>query len=127
MKEYKSNTTKQKAVVFVDAENVSSKEFDSRYKKIIKRFAKNHGMNYDDIEIRAYVVEGGPSSGSWKSDGVDMKRIPGMPAKDKSDKQIVKELLDQADRKKVCMVVTHDKKMQSKVKDELNGVYIFDE
>ena len=127
MKEYKSNNPKQKAVVFVDAENVSSKEFDSRYKMKIKRFVKNRGMNFKDIEFRAYAVDGGPTSGSWKSEGVDIKRIPGKPAKDKSDKQIVKELLDQANRKKVCMVVTHDKKMQSKVKAELNGVYIFDE
>ena len=121
------NSRKKKAIVFVDAENISSKEFDSKYKKKIKKFAKNRGMVFEDIEIRAYAVDGGPTSGSWKSDGVDVKKIPGKPAKDKSHKQIAKELNDQKKKKKVCMLVTHDKKLQSKVNKELDGVYIFDE
>jgi hypothetical protein len=119
--------TRKKAVVFVDAENISSKEFDAKYKKKIKKFAKNRGMAFEDIEIRAYAVEEGPTSNSWESDGVDVKRIPGKPAKNKSDNQIAKELNDQAGKERVCMLVTHDKKLQSKVNKQLDGVYIFDE
>ena len=117
------DTRKKKAIVFVDAENVPAKEFDSIYKKKIKKFAKNRGMDFENIEFRAYAVDGCPTSGSWKSEGVDIKKIPGSPAKDKSDKQIVKELNDQAGRETVCMLVTHDKRLQSKVN---NGTYIFD-
>ena len=125
--EYKTSTRKKKAVVFVDAENISSKEFETKYKKKIKKFAKNRGMVFEDIEIRAYAVDGGPTSDSWESDGVDMKKIPGNPAKNKSDNQIAKELNDQAGKDRVCMLVTHDKKLQSKVNKALDGVYIFDE
>ena len=125
--EYKSNTQKLKAIVFVDAENISSKEFDSKYKRKIKKFAKNHGMIFEDIEIRAYVVAGGPTGNSWGSEGVNVKKIPGDPAKNKADNQIFKELNDQADKERVCMLVTHDKKLQSKVNRALDGVHIFDE
>ena len=123
MAEEELDTRKKKAIVFVDAENVSSREFDSIYKKKIKKFAKNRGMVFENIEFRAYAVDGCPTSGSWKSEGVDMKKIPGNPAKDKSDRQIAKELNDQEGRGTVCMLVTHDKKLQSKVN---NGTFIFD-
>ena len=115
-----------KTKVFIDAENVSSSEFDSKYKKKIRRFAKNHGISADNIEFRAYAVDGGPTSNNWASDGVNMKRIPGNPAKDKADKVIAKELNDQVGKNSTCLLVTHDKGLQSRVNNALDGVYIFD-
>lgn len=117
---------KKNTMVFIDAENISPKEFSSTYKKKIRKFAKNRGIATKDIEYRAYAVEGGHAS-NWKSEEANIKKIPGKPAKDKADNQIAKELNDQAGKEKVCMLVTHDKKLQSKVNKALDGVYIFDE
>ena len=116
-----------KTIVFIDAENVSANDYDEKYKKKIKKFAKNHNLNLDDIEFRAYAVDGGPTRRTWKSDGVVMKSIPGDPAKNKADNQIAKELNDQADKGNVCLLLTHDKKLQKKINESLDGVYVFDE
>ncbi len=116
-----------KTKVFIDAENVSVSDFENKYKKKIKKFAKNHGLNVDDIEFRAYAVEGAPTSKTWNSDGVDMKKIPGDPASNKADNQIAKELNDQAGNGNVCLLVTHDKGLQKKVNKSLDGVYVFDD
>jgi hypothetical protein len=116
-----------KTIVFIDAENVSAADYEEKYKKKIKKFAKNHDLSMDDIEFRAYAVDGGPTSKSWKSDGVEMKKIPGDPAKNKVDNQIAKELYDQADKGNVCLLLTHDKGLQKKIKESLDGVYVFDE
>ena len=116
-----------KTKVFIDAENISVSDFEKKYLKKIKKFAKNHRLNVDDIEFRAYAVEGAPTSKSWHSDGVDMKKIPGDPASNKADNQIVKELNDQAGNGNVCLLVTHDKGLQKKVNKSLDGVYVFDD
>ena len=116
-----------KTVVFIDAENVSVDSYEERYKKKIKKFAKNHGLNMEDIEFRAYAVEGGPTANTWYSEGVAMKKIPGKPSSDKADKQILKELEDQADKNNPCFLVTHDKGLKKRVNDSLDGVYFFDE
>ena len=81
----------------------------------------------DDIKFRAYAVGGGPTSSTWKSDGVDMKRILGQPLSNKVDNQIAKELNDQAGKGNICLRVTNDKGLQKKVNSSLTGVYIFDE
>ena len=122
---YKDNMSKTK--VFIDAENVSVSDFENKYRKKIKRFAKNHGLNMNDVEFRAYAVEGAPTSGTWKSDGVDMKKIPGSPSSNKADNQIVKELIDQAGKGNVCLLLTHDKGLQKRINDSMDGVYVFDE
>ena len=33
----------------------------------------------EDIEFRAYAVEGGPTANTWHSEGVGMNKIPGAP------------------------------------------------
>ena len=53
---------------------------EERYKKKIEKFAKNHGLNMEDIEFRAYAVEGGPTANTWYSEGVAMKN-PGKACK----------------------------------------------
>ena len=116
-----------KTIVFTDAENVSVSDFEGKYIKKIKKFAKNRDIDVNDIEFRAYAVEGGPTSKSWKSDGVNMNVIPGNPSSNKADNRIVKELRDQADKGNVCLLLTHDKGLQKRVTDSLDGVYIFDE
>lgn len=112
-------------IVFIDAENVSSKAFEDVYKKKITKFAKNHDLKLDEIEYRAYAVEGGPTSRSWKSDGVSMKKVPGDPASNKADNQIAKELYDQAGREKVCILLTHDKGLRKIIDETMNDVYMF--
>ena len=79
------------------------------------------------MEFRAYAVEEAPTSGTWKSDGVDMKKIPGSPSSNKADNQIVKELKDQAGKGNVCLLLTHDKGLQKRINDSMDGVYVFDE
>ena len=116
-----------KTKVFIDAENVSVSDFEGKYKKKIKKFAKNHGISVDDIEFRAYAVAGGPTSNTWNSEGVNMKRIPGEPASNKADKQMAKEIYDQAGKGNVCLLLTHDKGLQKRVNDSMDGVYVFDE
>ncbi len=117
-----------KTKVFIDAENVSVSDFEKKYRKKIKKFAKNHSLDMNKVEFRAYVVAGGPASDTWHFEGVSIKKIPGNPARDKADKQIVKELKDQAKvEKSVCLLVTHDKGLQKKVRDSMDGVYVFDE
>ena len=116
-----------KTCIFIDAENISVSEYESKYKKKIRKFAKNHGLLSEDIEVRAYAVEGGPTSKTWKSGGVSMKMIPGDPKKNKADNQIVKELTDKADKGIICLLVTHDKGLQTRINIELRDVYIFDE
>ncbi len=116
-----------KTVVFIDAENVSVNSYEEIYKKKIKKFAKNHGLNSENIEFRAYAVEGGPTANTWHSEGVGMNKIPGAPASDKADNRIVKEIRDQADKNNVCLLLTHDKGLQNRVKESVTGVYVFDE
>ena len=115
-----------KTKVFIDAENVSVSDFETKYRKKIKKFAKNHSLDLDKAEFRAYAVAGGPSSDTWHSEGVSIKKIPGNPGRDKADNQIVKELRDQADKDIVCLLLTHDKGLQKKVSDSMDGVYVFD-
>ena len=115
-----------KTKVFIDAENVSVSDFENKYKKKIKKFAKNHGISLSDIEFRAYAVENAPTSHSWNSDGVSMKIVRGNPAKNKADNQIAKELNDQVNKNTVCLLLTHDKGLQNRVKESINGVYYFD-
>ena len=117
----------EKTVVFIDAENVSVDSYEEVYKKKIKKFAKNHGLNMGDIEFRAYAVEGGPTANTWHSEGVGMNKIPGAPASDKADNRIAKELRDQADKGTVCLLLTHDKGLQKRVNESMDGVYVFDE
>ncbi len=119
--------SRKKTKVFIDAENISAKDFDAKYRKKINKFAKNHDISVNDIEFRAYAVEGAPTSKKWHSDGVDMKKVSGGPAKDKADNQIAKELNDQAGKNNVCLLLTHDKGLQKKVSNSLDGVYVFDE
>lgn len=76
-----------KTKVFIDAENVSVPDFEKKYRKKIKKFAKNHSLDMNKVEFRAYVVAGGPASDKWDFEGVSIKKIPGNPAKDKADKQ----------------------------------------
>ncbi len=116
-----------KTKVFIDAENVSVSDFESKYKKKIRKFAKNHGLNFNDFEFRAYAVESTPTSRTWNAEGVDMKKIPGDPASNKADNQIAKELYDQAGKGNVCLLVTHDKGLQERVNEAMNNVYVFDE
>ena len=108
-----------KTKVFIDAENVSVSDFETKYRKKIKKFAKNHSLDLDKAEFRAYAVAGGPTSDTWHSEGVSMKS-------NKADNQIAKELLDQADKGNVCLLLTHDKGLQTKISDSMNGVYVFD-
>jgi hypothetical protein len=112
-----------KTKVYIDAENVSVSDFESKYKKKIKKFAKNHGIALEDIEYRAYAVEGGPTSRSWKSEGVRMNKIPGNPSINKADNRIFKELLDKCGGENVCLLLTHDKGLQKRVKESIEGVY----
>lgn len=116
-----------KTKVFIDAENVSVKDFENKYIKKIKKFAKNRCLNINDIEFRAYAVEGAPTSKTWNSEGVCMKKVPGNPASNKADNQIAKELYDQAGKGNVCLLLTHDKGLQKKVNESMDGVYVFDE
>ena len=81
----------------------------------------------DDIKFRAYAVAGGPVANKWHSEGVTMHKIPGAPASDKADDRILKELIDQADKGTVCLLITHDKGLQKRVQESLDGVYVFDE
>ncbi len=116
-----------KTIVFIDAENVSVKEFEEKRKKQIKKAAKKYGLDINEIEYRAYGVEGAPTSHTWKSDGVRMISIPGQPAKDKADDQIAKELWDQAGKEHTCFLVTHDQGLISRVGKELTGVIVVDD
>lgn len=115
-----------KTKVFIDAENVSVSDYEKKYKKKIETFAKQHGLKLSEIEFRAYAVEGGPTSKTWKSNGVSMNKIPGSPASNKADNRIAKELNDQADKDNVCILLTHDKGLQKRVKASLDGVYVLD-
>ena len=105
----------KKVIVFIDAENISADEYKSNYKKQIQEWVKGWGV---DFEVRAYVVENGPSR-NWKSEGVTTNKIPGNPAKDKADHQIVKELLDLAGKKRGALLVTHDKGLMEEVRKNL--------
>lgn len=81
----------------------------------------------NEFDFRAYAVEGGPTSNTWNSEGVNMKKIPGNPASNKADNQIAKELNDQAGKGNVCLLLTHDKGLQERVNQAIDGVYIFDD
>ncbi len=117
-----------KTIVFIDAENVSVSDYKNIYKKKIKKFSKEYGIKPSDIKFRAYAVENGPTSNSWKSDNVKMIKVLGNPAKNKADNQIAKELLDQANNgNTVCLLLTHDKGLKNKVKKSIDGVRFVDE
>lgn len=105
----------KKVIVFIDAENISANAYKSKYKKKIQKWAKDCCV---DFKVRAYVVENGPSR-NWESKGVTTIKIPGNPAKDKADHQIVKELLDLAGKKRGALLVTHDKGLMEEVRKNL--------
>lgn len=114
-----------KTIVFIDAENVPVPKFEGEARFKIEKVAKIYHLDIDEIEYRAYFVKEG-SAHDWKSDGVKNIPLKGPSKKDKVDREIKKQLRDQAGKKCTCFLVTGDQPFILEVTDELDGVIVVD-